>query len=255
MTPLCVLFYHRVADTHPNSWTISNRQFSRQIHWLSEHVKLVSLDEIQRRMRSGKNQELAACITFDDGYAENCQRAIPLLLERQIPCTYFVALDFILSRRAFPHDEHAGQRLEPNTLTQLREMSRAGIEIGAHTRNHLDLGQVTDPDRIYDEIVTATAELAEQIEQPIRYFAFPFGQPENLNQVAARMAREAGIQGVCSAYGAYNLPGDDPFHIRRIHGDPEFARLRNWLTVCPRKLRMSGTHQLPAWAEEELQPA
>ena len=206
-------------------------------------------------MQSGKNRELAASITFDDGYAENCEQAIPLLLERQIPCTYFVSLDFILHRRAFPHDERAGQRLEPNSLIQLKEMSRAGIEIGAHTRNHLDLGQVTDPDRLFDEVVIATAELAERIEQPIRYFAFPFGQPENLNHLAVRMAREAGIQGVCSAYGADNVPGDDPFHIRRIHGDPEFARLRNWLTICPRKLRMSGKYQLPIGAEQELQSA
>ena len=44
LTPLSVLFYHRVADRHPNSWTISNRQFARQIQWLSEHVKLVSLE-------------------------------------------------------------------------------------------------------------------------------------------------------------------------------------------------------------------
>ena len=49
-------------------------------------------------------------------------------------------------------------------------------------------------------------------------------------------ALEAGFDGVCSAYGGYNFPGDDPFHLRRIHGDPETIRLKNWLTLDPRKL-------------------
>jgi hypothetical protein len=29
----------------------------------------------------------------------------------------------------------------------------------------------------------------------------------------------------------------DAFHIRRIHGDPDFVRLRNWLSFDERKLR------------------
>ena len=43
---------------------------------------------------------------------------------------------------------------------------------------------------------------------------------------AFRVAYEAGYDGVCSAYGGYNFPGDDPFHLRRIHADPEFIRLQ-----------------------------
>ena len=51
-----------------------------------------------------------------------------------------------------------------------------------------------------------------------------------------QLAREAGFAGVCSAYGGYNVPGDDPFHLQRIHADPDIIRLKNWLTVDPRKL-------------------
>jgi hypothetical protein len=73
---------------------------------------------------------------------------------------------------------------------------------------------------------------------PIRYFAFPYGQHENLSAVAFRIAYEAGFAGVCSAYGGYNFPGDDPFHLRRFHADEEFIRFVNWMTVDPRKVRM-----------------
>ena len=72
----------------------------------------------------------------------------------------------------------------------------------------------------------------------VRYFAFPYGQHENLSAAAFRMAFDAGYAGVCSAYGGYNFPGDDPFHLRRFHADEEFIRFVNWMTVDPRKLRM-----------------
>ncbi len=234
--PLCVLFYHRIADSYPNGWSMSNAQFQAQVDWMQQNVDLISMEEIQRRKAAGSNHKVAVNISFDDGYAENCEVALPMLIERGIPCTYFVSLDFILNQRAFPHDIEAGQPLPPNTTDQLRALADAGIEIGAHTRNHPNVGAIKDHDVLVDEIVTATRELSELIERPIRYFAYPFGKPENMTQMATDLARESGLEAVCSAYGAYNLPGEDPFHIQRIHGDPEFTRFRNWLTVDPRKL-------------------
>jgi hypothetical protein len=50
------------------------------------------------------------------------------------------------------------------------------------------------------------------------------------------MAKQAGYEGVCSAYGGYNFPGDDAFHLQRIHGDDDMLRMKNWLSVDPRKL-------------------
>ncbi len=228
--PMRALFYHRVADTHPNSWSISRQDFARQMQWLQDHVELISLGQMQRRMRDQTSWNCAASVTFDDGYAENCDFALPLLVRSGIPVTYFVSLEYIKTGRSFPHDAQRGQHLPPNTLTQLRAMVDAGIEIGAHTATHPDMGSLHDPDAICKEMVDATEELADCIGQPIRYFAFPFGMPSNLNAVGAQMAAEqAGIQGVCSAFGGYNHPGTDPFHIRRLHGDPEFTRWRNWV--------------------------
>ena len=132
-------------------------------------------------------------------------------------------------------------------------MADQGVEIGAHTRSHCDIGKVQDPDRIYDELIAATNELSLHVGCPIRYFAFPFGQPSNLNAAAVELAKDNGLQGVCSAYGAYCLPGEDPFHIPRIHGDPEFSRFRNWMTVDPRKLSIGRHFEMPT--VEMRQPA
>ena len=102
--PVVVLFYHRVADDGCGSWTHSNADFARQIDWLARRFDLVSLEEAQRRIASGHNTRPTACITFDDGYADNCNTAIPLLIKRQIPCTYFVTWHNVQSGEPFPHD-------------------------------------------------------------------------------------------------------------------------------------------------------
>ena len=233
--PVIVLFYHRIADDGANLWTTSNHTFARQIDWLARHVELVSLDEAQRRILDG-NTRACASITFDDGYAENCREAIPLLVREGIPCTYFVTLENVLAGKPFEHDVAQGNRFAPNTLDQLRAMASAGIEIGAHTYTHPDLGRLTDEQRLEHEIAEAGQQLGDLLNRPVRYFAFPFGQRANLSSRAFRLAREAGYQAVCSAYGGYNFPGDDAFHLQRIAVDDEMIRLKNWVTVDPRKL-------------------
>ncbi len=233
--PMIVLFYHRVADEHPNPWTISNANFAQQVDWISQRFDMVSLEEMQRRGR-GHSTRPAVSITFDDGYAENCESAIPLLIKNRIPCTYFATLRNIVAGDPFPHDAAIGRPQRPNTIEQLRAMAAAGVEIGCHTRTHLDLGTTIDVETIRDEVVASRDELAERIGRPVRYFAFPFGMHVNLNSQVFQLAQDAGYEAVCSAYGGYNFPGDDPFHLQRIHGDPQFVRLRNDLTVDPRKL-------------------
>jgi peptidoglycan/xylan/chitin deacetylase (PgdA/CDA1 family) len=237
LEPVRILFYHRVADELQNDWTISTRTFAEQLRWLRSRFDLVSLAEAQARIASGRNRWPTACITFDDGYADNMRFAVPLLLKHQVPFTYFVSTSHVLGGRPFPHDVRAGQPQAPNTPAQLRQLAAAGVEIGAHTRRHVDLGGERTSDELVDEIVRCKWELEEAIGQDVRYFAFPYGRHENLSAAAFSVAYEAGYEGVCSAYGGYNFPGDDPFHLRRFHADPEIIRFKNWLSVDARKLR------------------
>jgi peptidoglycan/xylan/chitin deacetylase (PgdA/CDA1 family) len=181
-------------------------------------------------------------VTFDDGYADNCRQALPLLIREQIPCTYFVASRHVLDGEPFAHDVALGRPLAPNTPEQIRELAEAGIEIGAHTRHHADLGKISDAQKLYDELAGSKEDLEKMTGRPVRYFAFPFGQWRNLTPAAFQLAREVGFKGVCSAYGGYNFAGDDAFHLQRIHVDDDLIRLRNWVTVDSRKLRKTARY-------------
>jgi peptidoglycan/xylan/chitin deacetylase (PgdA/CDA1 family) len=234
--PVSVLFYHRVADESPNDWTMPTATFAAQIRWLRERFEIVDLAEGQRRIAATRNDRPTVCITFDDGYAENMDFAVPLLLREHVPFAYFVSTSHVFGSRPFPHDVAAGVPLAPNSVSHLRELAAAGVEIGAHNRNHVHLGTVTH-EQLVDEIVGSKHDLEQALEREVRYFAVPYGQRDDLSTAVFQIAYHTGYHGVCSAYGDYNFPGDDPFHLRRIHADCELVRLKNWLTVDPRKLR------------------
>jgi peptidoglycan/xylan/chitin deacetylase (PgdA/CDA1 family) len=235
--PISVLFYHRVANAHTTPWTISYQQFCRHIEYCDENYEMIDLAEVQRRVHDQDSRVPSVSITFDDGYRDNSYFALPLLIERGIPCTYFVTTSNVRNQTAFEHDRAAGKASAVNTVRQLREAADAGVEIGCHTRHHVDFSRIHDPAVVRNEIVEAKDELEQMIGKPVRYFAFPYGMPQHLTQVAIEMVSEAGFAGFCSAYGGYNIVGRDAFHIRRIHGDPEFVRLRNWLGFDRRKLK------------------
>jgi peptidoglycan/xylan/chitin deacetylase (PgdA/CDA1 family) len=234
--PISVLYYHRIADDRALDCTLPNRTFIAQIGWLRRNFELISMEEVQRRLRSGVNDRPAVHITFDDGYADNCQTAIPWLVRERIPCTYFVTVQNMLECRPFDHDLKHGRDFRPNSLEEIRAMADAGIEIGAHSYSHADLGKLTDAVRLHTELVFARQELGAAIGRRIRYFSFPYGMHANLSCQAFALAARCGYEGVCSAYGGYNYPGDDPFHVQRIPTVGEMLRLKNWLTADPRKI-------------------
>ena len=248
--PIAILFYHRVADAHPTPWTISRRNFVRHLDWLEQNFDIVPLAEAQRRLRNPRNARPTVAITFDDGYAENCDFAIPELQRRNLPATYFVATESVISGRPFGHDEKNNCPLPPNTIAEIRDIARAGFEIGGHTKNHVDIGQLTQRAAVEEEILGGIKELEAWGVGPIQFFSFPFGLPQNTSQLAVDLLLEAGLSGFCTAYGAWNWPGSVGYHLRRIHADPGMQTLKSWLTLDARKLRDS--HALPFCEPERI---
>ncbi len=235
--PIAIVYYHRVADEKSTPWTISRSAFRQQIDWLQAHFDLISLDETQHRIAQG-NSRPAVSITFDDGYADNGSGAIPLLIERGIPVTYFVTTHQTVHNKPFPHDLSRHLPLPSNSIESIRAMANAGVEIGSHTRSHLNLGECANPETLFDEVIAATREMESMIDRPIRYFSFPFGKRSNLNPAAFQLLADHGFSAACSAYGGYNAIHGDSFHLHRMPGDPQLSRFKNALTFDPNQLRV-----------------
>jgi peptidoglycan/xylan/chitin deacetylase (PgdA/CDA1 family) len=93
---LLVLTYHRVlADYDPVIDEVDAIQFTRQMETLAEYFNVVSLEKGLELMRAGMLPAGSVCITFDDGYRDNYDVALPILSALNLPATFFIATGYL----------------------------------------------------------------------------------------------------------------------------------------------------------------
>ena len=94
---LSILIFHRVLP-QPDALfpgELHALQFERICSWLNAWFNVLPLDEAARRLIEGGLPERAAAITFDDGYADNEEIALPILQRHGLNASFFVATGFL----------------------------------------------------------------------------------------------------------------------------------------------------------------
>ncbi|MBV8925312.1 MAG: polysaccharide deacetylase family protein [Bradyrhizobium sp.] len=86
----------RDDDFQPNRHLEVTPQFLRATlaHLKSRDIDIITLDEVHQRLRSENFSRRFACFTFDDGYRDNRDHALPVMREFSAPFTVYVASDF-----------------------------------------------------------------------------------------------------------------------------------------------------------------
>lgn len=94
---LSILIYHRVltAPDQMRPEEITAAEFDWHMQTLSRYFRVLPLSEAVRLLDSSGLPPRAACITFDDGYADNVTVALPILRKYGLPATVFVATGFL----------------------------------------------------------------------------------------------------------------------------------------------------------------
>ena len=94
---LTVLIYHRVlADPDPLFPGEPDAVFfETQMRWIKRWFNVLPLSEAVERLGAGRLPARAAAITFDDGYANNCTVALPILRHLCLPATFFIATGYL----------------------------------------------------------------------------------------------------------------------------------------------------------------
>jgi len=94
---LSILIFHRVLKApdpllpgEPDAYA-----FEAKIRWLASAFHVMPLIEASRRLKDGTLPANAACITFDDGYADNLTVAAPILAQLRVSATFFIATGFL----------------------------------------------------------------------------------------------------------------------------------------------------------------
>ena len=131
-----VLMYHRVfpaelanrSFSHPGI-VVTPETFARHMDLLKRTFRPLSLNAFQQHMESGMSFPDGAClVTFDDGWIDNHDYALPILREHGIPAVVFVATDYIDSDRPF-WQEYLGHLLHQAACRGLGESTLSSYDI------------------------------------------------------------------------------------------------------------------------------
>ena len=207
-----VLAYHKVTGFElGGTWVPPGRFVSHLDCLLNAGFTFIS-EEIFLETLCGMRKRCASeiLLTFDDGYQELLERAVPALESRKIPAHIFIVSHFIGRENSW---ELAlpGRRRRHLSRDEIRDLAGRGFSFGSHTRTHRDLTRL-EPDETRDELAGSKRELEDLLDLPVRSLSYPFGIFD------ARISREASIAGYEAAFSMYP-PGSsgnlDPFALRR----------------------------------------
>ena len=126
---LIVLSFHRVV-TEPYfraQMAISREAFARFLDYLVDHVEIVDLaDAVRAESVTGRwTGRLRLALTFDDGYRDNFEHALPELQQRSLPATIFLTTGFLDDAGLYPWWDALAYVL--NTMEYAQENARNEI--------------------------------------------------------------------------------------------------------------------------------
>lgn len=282
------LIYHEVlppGDRKPHTSTqISLADFENQIRFVASTCRIMPPDAFVEGLQAGRLPPRACLVTFDDGYADNAEVALPVLERYSIPALFFIASGYVASgqpyeadavhdilRLAEPQDaieldlrawngpsltlpyndpddrsasyfkvtrifkdqisyvdraavvQHLAERFgvgeellsRPAMMTpdQIQRLTGAGMTIGSHTEWHISLA-AEGPDEFARQLRSSRQTLTEMTGRPIRYFSYPFGDPQYCLP-AWPLVRDAGYDAAFMACGLPSRQADAPWLIDR----------------------------------------
>ena len=202
-SPPSILCYHSVSEA---DWqfSVDPLEFEKQIEFLSQTKKVISLEEI---INQGEDENLnRVAITFDDGYEDIYKKAFPIFKKYGIKAAVFVMGDEELVDRA-----QLGNNKKLLSLGQIKKLKQAGWEIGFHSRTHSDLTKI-DENLLKGEIIQGKQEVEEKLGFKVRYFAYPRGlYSKNIIKAVQKAGFEAGFTVDGGA-----VTNKNPFKINRV---------------------------------------
>ncbi len=172
---MLILTYHSLDDSG-SVISVPADTFARQMRFLKESgYGAISL---HRLCQAWENQESlpsrTVVLTFDDGYANLKQIALPVLQECGFEATVFVVAGHVGGYNNWPSQPPIVPHLPLLTWSDLRDLSRQGFEIAGHTLTHPVLAGVSK-DALAREIKRSKDLIEQKIAGPVHTFAYPYG--------------------------------------------------------------------------------
>jgi peptidoglycan/xylan/chitin deacetylase (PgdA/CDA1 family) len=202
-----VLMYHRVdpqlsaRDPITISLTVMTPTFESQLRLLREagyeSARLGAIrDALDHRTPLRVRQVI---LTFDDGYQDHYTVVLPLLRRYGFTATFFVVTSAVGTR------DHL-------TVSQIREMAGAGMDIESHGVHHVDFS-VLPPEVARRELVESRKTIEGWTGRPVAFFAYPAGR---YNEALEHLLDALGYRGALTTRSGFVTPDSRPFTLERV---------------------------------------
>jgi peptidoglycan/xylan/chitin deacetylase (PgdA/CDA1 family) len=174
-----ILLYHQVGNSPVEQTNLDcycdEEQFEEQMSFLNDSTyKVIGLDELVYKISSteGFLDENYVVLTFDDGCDQFSKKVLPILKKYNFPATLYPVTGCLGRIASWPKIMNPGLKII--TKTALKRVAKQGVNIGAHTENHVKLPSC-DFDVAREEINGSKRLLEALLGRKVTSFSYPHG--------------------------------------------------------------------------------
>jgi peptidoglycan/xylan/chitin deacetylase (PgdA/CDA1 family) len=210
---LRILFYHRVSDD-ADELAVKRDRFSRQMELVAKQgFRVVDVPEAVRLLGNDELPARTIALSFDDGFHDVAENALPVLAEHGFRATVFIATAVTDGRASFSWYDRQPALLGWDEIAELDKGGTLNFE--AHTLTHPNLLRLSE-ETARKEIAESRTELEERLGRAVTVFCYPAGVFSGRER---RLAEEAGFAAAVSCEPGINTASTDRFALRRIQID------------------------------------
>lgn len=151
---LTTLIFHRVLEVpdpiFPDEPDAA--RFDQIMNWVKAWFNVLPLDVAVNALKCGNLPPRAAAITFDDGYADNCSVALPILKKHGLPATFFIATSFL----------DGGRMWNDTVIESVRKSSQGSIDCCRLGLGILSVDSIEDKRTTLARLIPALKHLPNQ---------------------------------------------------------------------------------------------
>jgi len=180
---LTILIYHRVLAEQDSLFRneVTCASFDAQMSRLKLVFNVLPLTEAVERMKAGTLPARAACITFDDGYADNATNALPILQSHGLTATFFIATAYLNGGRMFNDTVIEAIRHCPSSHLDLSELALGSHDLSTNEAKACAIN------KILRHIKYLPLQEREEIAGRISKLSLSGALPDNLMMTTAQL--------------------------------------------------------------------
>ncbi len=156
---LSILIYHRVLEkTDPLfPGTVDADRFRWQMELVNSYFNVLPLSTAAKLLSTNQLPDRSICITFDDGYADNVEVALPILKSLNLPATFFIATGFL----------DGGRMWNDTVIETIRNINTNSVDLNDMSLGRYDIATIAGKQACIDSIIVKIKHLSQNERQEL----------------------------------------------------------------------------------------